>query len=78
MDKLDFLQKQKGRLERLKSNLLPSQEDDFLDKTSRLTNLINILENDKSINKDILKKEENNNALSKMRHGESGRCAALQ
>lgn len=60
MDKLDFLQKQKGRLERLKSNLLPSQEDDFLDKTSRLTNLINILENDKSINKDRLKKEEKN------------------
>lgn len=60
MDKLDFLQKQKGRLERLKSNLLPSQEDDFLDKTSRLTNLINILENDKSINKDRLKREENN------------------
>ena len=59
MDKLNFLQKQKDRLNRLKSNLLPSQEDDFLEKTSRLTNLISILENDKSISKDRLKKQEN-------------------
>ena len=68
MDKLSFLQNQKDRLERLKSNLLPSQENDFLDKTARLTNLINILQNDKSINKDRLQKEQNSikNELDKL------------
>lgn len=59
MDKFAFLQNQKARLLRLKSNLLPSQLDEFSEKTSRLNNLISILENDKGINKSRLQKEQN-------------------
>ena len=58
MDKLNFLLTQKDRLEKLKNNLLPSQMSDFSDKTEKLSNLINILENDKNISKSRLKEEE--------------------
>jgi hypothetical protein len=58
MDKLNFLLTQKERLENLKNNLLPSQMSDFSDKTKKLSNLINILENDKNISKSRLKEEE--------------------